>query len=135
MIPKLKVFCLKILESDQFERLSMFIIGIYTVFLMFWLISPEFSPGPEGLVSDKIMTGIDTYFLVIFFTEIVMKLFASNFMYIYDGFNMFDSIIVIISLIFNVIGVIIKFLGVLRLIRVVVIILRNITGNTIKLRH
>ena len=52
-----------------------------------------------------------------------------------DAFNLFDAIIVYLSLVLNMMGTIAKGLGVLRLIRVVVIILRKITGNQSKLRH
>jgi hypothetical protein len=61
--------------------------------------------------------------------------FASNFMYLHDAFNSFDTFMVSISLLLNLLGLIIKGLGTIRLIRVVVIILRKITGNTAKLRH
>ena len=67
--------------------------------------------------------------------EIILKSFASNAMYLYDGFNLFDAFIVIASFILNMIGIIIKGLSVLRLIRVVVIIIRNLTGEVSKLRH
>ena len=36
-IPKLKLFCLKFLESTYVELFSMFIISIYTLFVLFWL--------------------------------------------------------------------------------------------------
>lgn len=57
-------------------------------------------------------------------------------MYLIDYFNTFDAIIVLVSLVFNLVGITqAKFLGVLRLVRVVVIIIRKITGNMSKLRH
>ncbi len=52
-----------------------------------------------------------------------------------DAFNMFDAIIVFLSLILNLKDVQAKGLGVLRLIRVVVITWRKIIGNQGKLRH
>jgi len=61
--------------------------------------------------------------------EIFLKSFASNMMYLYDSFNLFDASIVTISFVLNQQGLIIKGLSVLRLVRVVVIILRKITGN------
>jgi hypothetical protein len=64
-----------------------------------------------------------------------MKSFASNLIYLYDKFNIFDATVVIISLGFNLRKIVIKGLGVLRLIRIVVLILRKITGNQSKLRH
>jgi hypothetical protein len=133
-IPRLKIFCLKFLESEASEFFSMFVIIIYTVFIMFWLLSPEFNSNRD-VVPEVIMTEIDTYFLVFFFIEICLKLFASNMMYLYSNANQFDTVVVVISLIFNMMGNSFKFLGVLRLVRVVVILFRNITGNTEKLRQ
>lgn len=72
---------------------------------------------------------IDGVFLSIFFIEIVLKSFASNLMYLYDAFNLFDAVVVILSEVLNLMNIIYPGLGVLRLIRVVVIILRKITGN------
>ena len=57
-------------------------------------------------------------------------------MYLDDPANKFDSIVVVASFIVNMVGITsVKILGVMRLIRVVVIIIRKITGNTSKLRH
>ena len=81
------------------------------------------------------LAAIDGVFLTIFFTEIVLKSFASNLMYLYDAFNLFDAFIVVLSEVLNLNNIIISGLGVLRLVRVVVIILRKITGNQSKLRH
>lgn len=56
-------------------------------------------------------------------------------MYLRDKFNIFDAVIVVLSITLNLMGVYIPGLGALRLIRVVVIVLRKITGNQSKLRH
>lgn len=56
-------------------------------------------------------------------------------MYLWDVFNTFDAVVVIISEVLNIMGIIARGLGVLRLVRVVVITIRRITGNTSKLRH
>ena len=132
-IPKLKLFCLKFLESTLVETFFMIIISLYTVFTLFWLTHAEFVDG-EG-IDDVFLAQIDNYFLTIFFIEIVLKSFSSNLMYLYDAFNCFDAVIVVISQVLNFMGIIFPGLGVLRLIRVVVIILRKITGNQSKLRH
>jgi hypothetical protein len=125
-IPKLKIFCLKFLESTPFETLSLATIAIYTVFLLFWLVHAELL---NDSIPDKLMASYDRIFLIIFSVEISLKSFASNMMYLYDKFNLFDAAIVINSMILNFAGISIKGLSVLRLIRVVVIILRKITGN------
>lgn len=108
----------------------MILISLYTIFILFWLTMAEIFGIDEGILSV-----IDTAFLTLFFAEIILKSFASNFMYLFDVFNAFDAVIVIISEVLNIIGIIAKGLGVLRLIRVVVITIRKITGNTSKLRH
>jgi hypothetical protein len=128
----LKIFCLKFLESTPFETVSLATIAIYTVFLLFWLVHEEML---SFSIDDKIMSGYDQVFLYIFSIEIILKSFASNMMYLYDNFNLFDALIVFISLGLNMAGIVVKGLSVLRLIRVVVIILRKITGNQSKLRH
>ena len=56
-------------------------------------------------------------------------------MFLLDLFNAFDAAVVIISEVLNIMGIIAKGLGVLRLLRVVVITIRKITGNQSKLRH
>lgn len=129
-IPKLKNFILKMLESRLIEGFSMFMISIYAVFILFDL---TFS---DTLLTDPaVMAQIDSVFLTFFFVEICMKVFASSGMYFVDFFNCFDAAIVVISEILNLMGIVAKGLGVLRLIRVVVITVRKITGNQSKLRH
>lgn len=130
MIPKLKNFILKLLESRIVEGFSMMMISIYAVFILFDL---TFS---DILETDPVvMALIDSVFLSFFFAEIVLKAFASSGMYFFDFFNCFDAVIVVISEVLLLMNIIAKGLGVLRLIRVVVITIRKITGNTSKLRH
>ena len=108
----------------------MFMISIYAVFILFDL---TFS---DILDTDpNTMSTIDFSFLTFFFIEIVLKVFASSGMFFVDFFNCFDASIVIISGILSLMGIVAKGLGVLRLIRVVVITIRKITGNQSKLRH
>lgn len=112
------------LESAYFETVSMTLIYVYTVFILFWLTLADIFG-----ISENILSRIDTAFLTCFFVEIILKTFASNFMFLFDAFNAFDATIVIISEILNIMHIIAKGLGVLRLIRVVVITIRKITGN------
>ena len=42
-IPKLKIFCLKFLESAPVEVVSMVIITLYTIFTLFWLTHAGFT--------------------------------------------------------------------------------------------
>jgi len=130
-MPKLQVLSMKFLESFWFETASLILISLYTIFIIFWLTLADLF----SFITDGIMSTIDTVFLVLFLIEIVMKSFASSFRYLFDKFNLFDAIVVIISFTLNMIGIVAKGLGVLRLFRVVVITVRKITGNENKLRH
>ena len=130
-IPNLKVSCLKFLEHQYVETVSIMTIGLYSVFILYDLTLTTFLPIPKDLI-DR----IDFIFLTIFFIEIALKSFASSFMFLLlDFFNMFDATIVIASWFLNIAGITMKGLGVLRLIRVVVITMRSITGSKNKLRH
>lgn len=129
-LPRLQVFCLKTLESTTFEMMSMALISIYTVFVLFQLTLAEFFGVPDDLLAQ-----IDNVFLTLFFIEIILKTFASNLMFLLDIFNAFDAFVVIISEVLNLMGIIAKGLGVLRLLRVVVITIRKITGGPVRLRH
>ena len=55
-IPRLKIFCLKFLESTPFESVSLATIAIYTVFLLFWLVHEEMM---SFAIEDKIMSSYD----------------------------------------------------------------------------
>lgn len=129
-IPKLQGQLLKMLESTMFETASLVNIAAYTVFILQDLtLSDTFNFNPI------IIAKIDRIFLWIFAIEILLKTFASNGTYLLDKFNAFDAIIVFLSVALNQKGVQAKGLGVLRLLRVVVITIRKITGNQSKLRH
>lgn len=129
-IPRLKMFCLKTLEARAVENFSMVIISAYTLFILFDLTLSEALE-----IDANLLAQIDLVFLTVFFIEIILKTFASNGMYLADFFNCFDAIIVAVSEVLILNGIIAKGLGVLRLIRVVVITIRKITGNQSKLRH
>jgi hypothetical protein len=47
-IPKLKLFCLKFLESAQVDMVSMIVISIYTVFTLFCLTYTSFTTDGES---------------------------------------------------------------------------------------
>ena len=112
------------------ETFSLIVISIYTVFVLFGLVFAD------TLKLDEIMFAfIDSIFLTFFFIEIALKTFASSGMFLTDFFNFFDASIVLTSEIFNLLKITAKGLAVLRLIRVVVLTIRKITGNTSKLRH
>ncbi len=103
---------------------SMALISVYTVYVLFQLTIADIFNIPESLLAQ-----IDNVFLTLFFIEIVLKTFASNLMFLFDVFNAFDAAVVIISEVLNILGIVAKGLGVLRLLRVVVITIRKITGN------
>jgi|Transcript_10747 hypothetical protein len=129
-IPRLKNCCLKTLEHQYIERLSLLTIGLYSIFILFDLtMSALFEIDPDMLET------IDFVFLTVFLIEIVLKTFASSGTFFVDSFNLFDATIVIVSWALMIRGITFKGLGVLRLIRVVVITMRSITGNKSRLRH
>lgn len=51
-VPKLKIFCLKFLESTPCESASIATIAIYTVFLLFWLVHEEMM---TFVIQDRVM--------------------------------------------------------------------------------
>ncbi len=129
-LPRLQLYCLKLLNSNTFELISMALISVYTVYVLFQLTIADIFNIPESLLAQ-----IDNVFLTLFFIEIILKTFASNMMFLWDVFNAFDASVVIISEVLNILGIVAKGLGVLRLLRVVVITIRKITGNQSKFRH
>ena len=112
------------------EFISFFTISAYSVFILFDLGFTEIFP-----VQRSTMNLIDFMFLNVFALEIGLKTFASSGMFLIDAFNTFDAIIVFMSWVLMIFGITAKGLGVLRLIRVVVIIIRSITDKKSKLRH
>ena len=129
-IPRLKYCCLRTLQNAYIERLSLLTIGLYSIFILFDLtISQWFD------IDARLLQGIDFAFLNVFFIEIALKTFASSGTFLMDFFNVFDAAIVIGSWVLMIYGITFKGLGVLRLIRVVVITIRSITGNKSRLRH
>ena len=134
-IPRLKLWFLKFLESGPVEMFSMIVIAIYTVFTLFWLTHSGFLPAGADPIDNTILGEIDGFFLWFFLVEIVLKSFASSWMYVRDTFNFMDFIIVVLSVGLNLNKFYQPGLGALRLVRVVVIIVRKISGDGGKLRH
>ena len=129
-IPRLQSCCLKTLEHQTMENLALLTIGFYSIFILFDLTMSQFLN-----VDAKMMGTIDFVFLTVFFIEIILKTFASNGGFLTDYFSLFDATIVILSWVLMINGITQKGLGVLRLIRVVVITIRSITGKKSRLRH
>ena len=129
-IPRLKNCCLKTLEHSYIERISLLTIGLYSIFILFDLTMSAFFDIDPGLLNM-----IDFVFLTVFLIEIILKTFASSGTFLVDPFSLFDAAIVIVSWGLMIQGITFKGLGVLRLIRVVVITMRSITGTKSRLRH
>ena len=129
-IPRLKGCLVKSLEHQYFENLSLVLIGLYSIFILF-----DLTMSPLFHIDPTILQTIDLFFLTFFFVEITLKTFASSGSFMLDAFNFFDAAIVFVSFALNINGIYIQGLGVLRLIRVVVITIRSITGNKSRLRH
>ena len=129
-IPKLKNCCLRTLQHQFIENLSLLTIGLYSIFILFDLTISQFFD-----IDAELVNMIDFVFLNVFFIEIALKTFASSGTFLIDGFNLFDAAIVIGSWGLMIRGITFKGLGVLRLIRVVVITIRSITGKKSRLRQ
>ena len=129
-LPELQISCLKTLEHSTVELFSFLIISLYSFFILFDLGFTEMVH-----VDRSTLNMIDFCFLNVFALEIALKTFASSGMFLVDAFNTFDAIIVFLSWVLMLWGITAKGLGVLRLIRVVVIIIRSITDKKSKLRH
>lgn len=86
-------------------------------------------------IDPMLLQAIDFVFLTAFLIEIVLKTFASSGSFLAEGFSLFDATIVIVSWALLIRGITFKGLGVLRLIRVVVITMRSISGHKSRLRH
>ena len=121
---------MKTLEHQYIERLSLLTIGLYSIFILFDLTMSALFDIPAELLET-----IDLVFLTVFMIEIILKTFASSGSFLVDGFSLFDATIVIVSWGLMIRGITFKGLGVLRLIRVVVITMRSITGQKSRLRH
>ncbi len=129
-IPKFQLWIMKMLETKMVESFSMVMIYTYSLFILF-----DLTVSDSLAIDPNLTAQIDSIFLTFFFIEIGLKTFASSGMFLTDFFNFFDAAIVLTSEVFNLLGITAKGLGVLRLIRVVVLTIRRITGNTSKLRH
>ena len=112
------------------ENLSLITIGFYSVFILFDLTMSQMFD-----FDFSVLQTIDFVFLTVFFIEIALKTFASNGSFLMDGFSLFDATIVIVSWALMIYGITFKGLGVLRLIRVVVITIRSISGKKNRMRH
>lgn len=134
-IPRLKLWFLKLLESGPVEGFAMFVIGVYTVFTLFWLTHSGFLREGVEPIDNRILGEIDGFFLWFFLVEIFLKSFASSLQYLKDPPAFMDFIIVVLSVVLNLNKYYQPGLGALRLVRVVVIIVRKISGGGNKLRH
>ena len=121
---------MKTLEHQYIEGLSLLTIGLYSIFILFDLTMADLFDLPSDILEQ-----IDLVFLTVFLLEIILKTFSSSGTFLIDGFSLFDATIVIVSWALMIRGITFKGLGVLRLIRVVVITMKSITGTKSRLRH
>jgi len=66
--------------------------------------------------------GMNFFLLTFFMIEIILKLFAFGFHFLSEFINVFDSIIVIVSFAFLLIGSQVKILGLLRILRLIKVV-------------
>lgn len=65
-LPGLKVSCMKLLESSNFENGSFAFVGVYTLFTLYWLAIQDML----GLISTDTLPLIDIIFTTLFLIEI-----------------------------------------------------------------
>ena len=63
-IPRIKLFCLKFLESGPVEAISISIISVYSLFVLFMLTYTEF--GLDAYIAPRLLLHIDGIFLIFF---------------------------------------------------------------------
>ena len=100
-LPNIQMYCLKLLNSNTFEMMSMGLISVYTIYVLFQLTIADILG-----IEQELLAKIDNVFLTLFFIEIILKTFASNLMFLFDIFNAFDASVVIISEVLNLLGII-----------------------------
>jgi len=66
--------------------------------------------------------GMNFFLLTFFIIEIILKLFANGFQFLSEFINVFDSVIVIVSFVFLLIGSQVKILGLLRILRLIKVV-------------
>jgi len=114
----------------EFKFITNLILGM-TLFLCV-VIFTELAMPSEDIMVDPI-TGVKTtvgwifyvinYFLLTFFIlEIGLKLFAYGHIFLMGFINVFDSIVVIISFTFHILDLKVKFVGLLRILRLIKVI-------------
>jgi hypothetical protein len=115
------------LENKYISQL----ILVMTLFLCF-IIFTELAMPSEDYMSDPITLEYTTlgmiyyvinYFLLTFFVlEIILKLFSYGHIFLLSFINVFDSIVVLISFVFHILDVKVKFVGLLRILRLIKVI-------------
>jgi uncharacterized protein YacL len=114
----------KFLENKYIEKLIL-AMTIFLCVVIFselsisdWLVKEDESKTEVGWIYYYI-----NYFLLTFFIlEIMLKLFGYAHLFLMELINVFDSVVVIISFVFQVIGADMKFVGLLRILRLINVI-------------
>jgi hypothetical protein len=124
LFQSLRQYVRKFLENKYIEKLilSMTIFLCVVIFselsISEYLVKPDDSKTEIGWIYYYI-----NYFLLTFFIlEIMLKLFGYAHIFLMEMINVFDSIVVIISFVFQVIGADLKFVGLLRILRLIKVI-------------
>lgn len=115
--------CGKVMDSMYYKRFSIILLVVYAVFVL--LVLSIYSQLSDTYVLDV----MDQVFISIFLFEILCNVFVQSLGYYKDYFNVFDTIIVLVSFIMFFVGQNTKGLAVLRLLRLVrlVIVLRKVS--------
>ena len=117
----------KLLESIFYKRFSISLLLVYAVFVLIVL-------SIQGQLTDaqKVYTdNIDQAFISVFLLEIILNLFVQGFVFYSDPFNIFDTLVVLVSFIIFFFQLNARGLAVLRLLRLVrlIIVLRKVSTS------
>jgi hypothetical protein len=116
------------IETPWFNTISRYMLGIYAGFVLFWLSTTDIWQ------LDYVWSVIDLVFLTYFAAELAIRIFGVGIGYLFDCMNLFDAIIIIVSLFLYIFGIVSKPLAVLRLIRILLVSVVKFTGNQFQLR-
>mmetsp|Transcript_39713 Transcript_39713/g.60860 ORF Transcript_39713/g.60860 Transcript_39713/m.60860 type:complete len:189 (+) Transcript_39713:1157-1723(+) len=112
------------LENKYIEKLITYMTLFLCVAIFSELSIADFLETSEGSRTElgQLYYYINYFLLTFFVVEIVLKTFAYGFMFFTECINVFDSIIVFISYVFLVLDLKVKFISLLRILRLIKVI-------------
>jgi voltage-gated sodium channel len=95
----------------------------FMVLVLCVVIFTELSLGSDNQLQDDIFKYINLALLIFFSAEILLRIFAEGFKFFQEIVNVFDSVIVYVSLGLNISGINAKAVGILRVLRLIKVII------------